>query len=194
MADPAPHAEARSAAGGDADFGSFYVRHFRACCGWLRAMGVPDADLEDLAQEVFLVVERKLGEVEVRDPTGWLYAITWRIASHHRRRTWWRNLLARRESARQEPLIAPPDGPVEALERSDRMRILERVLQRMSALQRTTLLLFEIEGYGGERIAALQGVPLNTVWTRLHKARKSFVELADAERRAAARRSKEKLP
>jgi RNA polymerase sigma-70 factor (ECF subfamily) len=37
--------------------------------------------------------------------------------------------------------------------------------------------LFEIEGYSGEEIAAFEGVPVNTVWTRLHHARREFATL-----------------
>jgi DNA-directed RNA polymerase specialized sigma24 family protein len=34
--------------------------------------------------------------------------------------------------------------------------------------------LFEIEGVGGEEIAALAGVPVNTIWGRIFKARKAL--------------------
>jgi RNA polymerase sigma-70 factor (ECF subfamily) len=47
----------------------------------------------------------------------------------------------------------------------------------MSEKRRTTLVLFEIEGYSGEEIARIQDIPLATVWTRLHHARKDFFKL-----------------
>jgi DNA-directed RNA polymerase specialized sigma24 family protein len=37
--------------------------------------------------------------------------------------------------------------------------------------------LFEIEGYSGEEIAQIQSLPLKTVWTRLHHARKDFIRM-----------------
>jgi RNA polymerase sigma-70 factor (ECF subfamily) len=52
----------------------------------------------------------------------------------------------------------------------------------MSLAQRTAFVLFEIESYSGEEIAELEGIPLNTVWTRLHHARKRFFDLIDKAR------------
>jgi RNA polymerase sigma-70 factor (ECF subfamily) len=52
----------------------------------------------------------------------------------------------------------------------------------MSDMQRTAFVLFEIEGYSGEEIAELEQIPVNTVWTRLHHARKRFFELVDQAR------------
>ena len=52
----------------------------------------------------------------------------------------------------------------------------------MSEKLRTTFVLFEIEGYSGEEIASIQDVPLGTVWTRLHLARKEFWKLLKKQR------------
>jgi RNA polymerase sigma-70 factor (ECF subfamily) len=52
----------------------------------------------------------------------------------------------------------------------------------MSAVRRSAFILFEVEGYSGEEIAELEGIPLNTVWTRLHHARKDFVQLVHKAR------------
>ena len=52
----------------------------------------------------------------------------------------------------------------------------------MSEKLRTTFVLFEIEGYSGEEIARIQDVPLGTVWTRLHHARKEFWKLLKKQR------------
>jgi RNA polymerase sigma-70 factor (ECF subfamily) len=163
-------------------FVDLYRRYFHECCRWVRAMGVPDSDLEDIAQEVFTVANRKLLGTEVRDPGAWLYRIAWLTVSDHRRRAWFRNLFSRRGRAVVEELPAP-EGPVEIYERAERARLLQLALDRMTPIRRTTFVLYEIEGYSGEEIAALQGIPLKTVWTRLHHARKSFVELLDEVRR-----------
>jgi RNA polymerase sigma-70 factor (ECF subfamily) len=47
----------------------------------------------------------------------------------------------------------------------------------MTEKRQTTFVLFEIEGYSGEEIAEIQSLPLDTVWTRLHHARKEFMRL-----------------
>ena len=52
--------------------------------------------------------------------------------------------------------------------------MLERLFEKLTESERATLVLFEIEGYSGEEIAQLQGVPLNTVWSRIYKSRKKL--------------------
>jgi RNA polymerase sigma-70 factor (ECF subfamily) len=54
----------------------------------------------------------------------------------------------------------------------------------MSDKRRTVFALFEVEGYGGEEIADILDVPINTVWTRLHYARKDFFALLAQHERA----------
>jgi RNA polymerase sigma-70 factor (ECF subfamily) len=56
----------------------------------------------------------------------------------------------------------------------------------MSETRRATFMLFEIEGYSGEEIAGMQGIPVATVWTRLHHARKEFFALVEEHRRHEA--------
>jgi DNA-directed RNA polymerase specialized sigma24 family protein len=51
----------------------------------------------------------------------------------------------------------------------------------MSTRRRETFLLYEVEGYSGEEIARMQDVPVNTVWTRLHHARKEFLARVQAQ-------------
>ena len=54
---------------------------------------------------------------------------------------------------------------------------MEGVLERMSPKKREVFALFELEGLSGEEIAARIGVPVNTVWTRLHHARREFIKI-----------------
>ena len=158
------------------DFDAVYDRWFGDAMRWLRAMGVPEAELEDLAQEVFLVVRRKLVKFDGANLPGWIYRIAANTASDHRRRAWFRNLFSRRA-----PLDDVQDvrlGPAEIVERREQQRLLFALLERMSAKLRRAFVLFEIEGYSTEEIAALEGVRAATVRTRLHHARKRFVAIA----------------
>jgi RNA polymerase sigma-70 factor (ECF subfamily) len=63
------------------------------------------------------------------------------------------------------------------LERKQSQRILLALLSKMNDDRRAAFVLFEIEGLSGEEIARIQGVPVNTVWKRLHVARKEFFAL-----------------
>jgi RNA polymerase sigma-70 factor (ECF subfamily) len=72
--------------------------------------------------------------------------------------------------------------PAVALEKKQDQHVLALMLARMSVKRRETLVLFEIEGYSGNEIASMQGVPVKTVWTRLHHARKDLVAMVAALR------------
>ena len=54
---------------------------------------------------------------------------------------------------------------------------LERALERLSAPKREVLLLAEVHGFSGEEIATMLGVPIGTVWTRLHHARREMRDI-----------------
>jgi RNA polymerase sigma-70 factor (ECF subfamily) len=150
-----------------------YEVWFHNVCRWARAFGGMDADLDDLAQEVFLVVQRKLSAFDGENLGGWLYKITERTVSDYRRRAWFRHLWSRRGELRDDIGSRSTERDLEAREAR---RVVARVLQCMSAKRRVAFVLFEIEGYSGDEIAVLEGVPVATIWTRLHEARKEFAE------------------
>src|SRR5262245_51751774 len=81
------------------DFSSLYDMWFDRVSRWLGALGAPDTDLEDLAQEVFLVVRRRLRDFDGRNVAGWLYRIASRKVGQHRRRRWFANLFSLRHAA-----------------------------------------------------------------------------------------------
>jgi RNA polymerase sigma-70 factor (ECF subfamily) len=157
------------------DFTRVYEAWFDPCLRWLRAFGIPDADLEDVGQEVFVVVRRKLGAFEGDRLAAWLYRIATRTASDHRRRAWFRRLWTRGSRVDLETMQCEAAGPAELYERREAERLLDGVLARMSEKRRVAFSLYEIEGYSGEEIAQLLDVPVATVWTRLHHARKEFL-------------------
>jgi RNA polymerase sigma-70 factor (ECF subfamily) len=154
---------------------------------WIRALGGLDAELDDLAQEVFLVVQRKLPQFDGVNLNAWLYKIARNQVSDHRRRAWVRYFLISRpetSDALAVPLhVRPAPTPHEALEQREKLALVSKMLNKMPIAQRSAFVLFEIEGYSGEEIAALEGIPVNTAWTRLHHARKRFLELVERAKR-----------
>jgi RNA polymerase sigma-70 factor (ECF subfamily) len=160
------------------DFASIYETWFDEVTRWLPAMGVPDADLEDVAQEVFLVVRRKLATFKDDNLPGWLYGVALRTASSHRRQAWFRKLFLRPRDVLLSEFADRGPSPFALLERKEAQAALARVLLRLSDKRRRAFVLYELEGYSGEEIAELERIPLATVWTRLHHARKDFVALA----------------
>jgi RNA polymerase sigma-70 factor (ECF subfamily) len=170
--------------GSSLDFSSLYDTWFDRVSRWLGALGAPDTDREDLAQEVFLVVRRRLRDFDGRNVAGWLYRIASRKVGQHRRRRWISALLVPGKRVDVNDLSFPGQNAIEELETKEKRLLLQRLLSKMSERRRGVFVLFEVEGYKGEEIADILDVPLNTVWTRLHHARKDFYELLARHRRS----------
>jgi RNA polymerase sigma-70 factor (ECF subfamily) len=156
-------------------FDQIYRSCFVDVARWVRALGANPADIEDLTQEVFIVCRRKLDVFDGRNLPGFLYRIAQRTVRDHRRSAWIRRLSGRRSSLPE--VHGDATSAIEFVQDRERQRVVEAILARMSDKRRTTFVLFEIEGYSGEEIAQIQSLPLKTVWTRLHHARKDFVRM-----------------
>lgn len=165
-------------------FEEVYAQGFPHVVRWIRAFGGLDADLEDLAQETFVVVRRQLSKFDGRNLAGWLYLITQRTVRDYREGAWFRRALGQRHDDRRlrRESIAPQPDPSQVLEHREGVRFLTQLLAQISESHRTAFILFEIEGYTGEEIAQLEDVPLNTVWSRLRNARKELYMLIDQAR------------
>ena len=163
-------------------FRDIYERWFDDVVKWLYALGMPGSDTEDLAQEIFLVVRRKLDRFDGGNLAGWLYRIAQLTVRDHRRRAWFKNLTQRRRNVDLARVQLTTPGPDVGYDQAETRRRFQRLVAGMSEKLRTTFVLFEIEGYSGDEIARIQDVPLGTVWTRLHLARKEFWKLLKKQR------------
>ena len=163
------------------DFSTIYDAWFHPVYRWVRALGGPEADSEDLTQEVFAVVQRKLPRFDGQNLSGWLYCITERTVSDHRRRSWFRNIFLRPRDVAVEELQCSAANSEELLERKGEQQRFYCLVAKMNAKWRNTFVLFEITGYSGEEIAELEGIPAATVRTHLHRARKEFLALVAKE-------------
>jgi RNA polymerase sigma-70 factor (ECF subfamily) len=160
---------------------------FTACAPlvWrtMRRLGMNEADAEDLAQEVFVVVHRKLPEFEGRSRlTTWVYGICVKVAADHRRRA-----VVRHETLADtppEPAVPPTQG--EALARDQARAVLDRVLRGLDDDKRAVFVLYEIEEVPMAEIAEAVGAPLQTVYSRLHAARRLVAEGLAAHTAAGA--------
>jgi RNA polymerase sigma-70 factor (ECF subfamily) len=162
-------------------FTTVYGAWFRVVYRWVRALGGPEADAEDLTQEVFVVVQRRLADFDGRNLPGWLYAITARTLSDQRRRRWFRSLFSRAPESDLDGLAMGEPDAEELLARSQDRQRFYRLVGRMSGKWRDAFVLFEVEGYSGEEIATLQGIPAATVRTHLARGRKQFLSLLAKE-------------
>jgi RNA polymerase sigma-70 factor (ECF subfamily) len=168
-------------------FRAIYDTWFEDVARWIRALGGLEADRDDILQEVFLVVRRRLDSFDGRNPAGWLYRITRRQVRDFRRRTWVKHIFTKQRSDDPDILAHGGINPASALEHKEKQRILYSLLENMSEDRRCAFVLFEIEGLSGEEISRIQSVPVNTVWTRLHHARREFFVLAARYQKAHER-------
>ncbi len=154
-------------------FRAIYDRWFDEVSRWVRAMGGPESECEDLVQDVFVVVHRRLPDFDGENVAGWLYQIARRRVRDFRRLLWVRQMLFFNVPL-SEKLTADAASPADAIETKQKREMLERLLDKLNESERAALILFEIDGYSGDEIAEIQGVPVNTVWARIHKGRKKL--------------------
>ena len=153
-------------------FEDVYDEHFRFVWRALRRFNVPEADLPDATQEVFLVVHRRLGEFEGRAKlTTWLFRICLRVAKDRRRRA-----HVRHEVAVAEPVegATGASDATAALERRDDLALFDAAMSELDLDQAAVFTLFELEAMTGQQIADTLEIPLGTVYSRLRLAREGF--------------------
>lgn len=165
------------------DLDTLYREHAAAVARWVAHLGGPGIDVDDLVHEIFLVVQRRLGEFRGEAKvTTWLYGITERVVSARRRRDRARRWMRRVWRGDVEQATATSQlTPVEELERQRAREAVYRVLDHLGEKYRQLLILFELEGLSGEEIAALTGLKTGTVWVRLHRARLLFLAELDRD-------------
>lgn len=151
------------------DFQVVYRDFHAEVARWVRLLGGPAAYCEDLTQDVFLVVHRRLSAFDGRNVAGWLYQITRHRVRDFRCRLWFRHLSIGVEP--DDDLRQEGASPAEALETKRSFERLAASLEALSEPERAALLLFELDGYSGEEIARLQGVSINTCFSRIRRGR-----------------------
>jgi RNA polymerase sigma-70 factor (ECF subfamily) len=149
----------------------------------LRRLGVPESDVEDVSQEVFVVIHRKLSDFEGRSSLRtWIYGICARTASDYRR-----SGRVRREVVTDTPPDAPQEGGQhDAVALKQARATLDRILDELDTDKRSVFVLYEIEELTMAEVAEAIGCPLQTAYSRLHAARK-VVEAGVARAQLAAK-------
>jgi len=160
-------------AGSSDAFSAIVREHSQYVFRVLRALGVRGADVEDLCQETFLVVHRKLPSYEPRAALrSWIYGIALRVVSDYRKRA-----HRKREALVErlpEQLTAAQQHNL--LEQQEDWELLDTLLHALGEEQRQVFVLYEIEGLPMREIAEIVGCPLQTAYSRLQVARKHIAE------------------
>jgi RNA polymerase sigma-70 factor (ECF subfamily) len=156
-------------------FAEVYRDNAARVARWVSCLGSVDCDVEDVVQEVFLVVSRKLAGFRSEGTfASWLFQITRKIVANHRRRSRWRQLWTGHDEELERMPWGGSDPSVE-LERRRMVALLQRALDRLPDKYRTVFVLYEIDGLSTQAIAELCRRNLSTVKVQLARGRERFM-------------------
>lgn len=159
----------RAAARSPNDLRAIFEEHAKYVIRTLRHFGVPAADVEDVAQEVFVIVERRLPTFEGRSCLRtWLNAICYRTASDHRRSAYARRYRLHEDPSAESDGERVGDEPDSAYESR---ASLEALLGTLDEDKRAVFVLYEIEGFNMREVSEIVGCPIQTAYSRLQAAR-----------------------
>lgn len=158
-------------------FAELYRRYYARVWRTLACLGIPESAVEDAVQDVFVVVHRRLGDPDqYRSLKSWIYAVTRRVAWHHRRGQ-------QRADVRLAAVSREPQPVRESLD--ERVLTGEAATAMMSFLntldddQRVVFLLAELEGLTAPEISEVVGAKVSTVYSRLRLARARFAQATE---------------
>lgn len=155
-------------------FEELYQQHFDFVWKCARAFGTMPQEIDDVVQDVFMVIQRRFGDLrEDAVLRSWIYGITRRVVSSHRRRRRERESRAP-EHVDVDALTSSELSPLAATEHSMQVQLLSTLLERLDERKREVFVLSEILEMNGREIAETLGVPMNTVYSRLRAAREEF--------------------
>jgi RNA polymerase sigma-70 factor, ECF subfamily len=158
------------------EFSAAYREHADFVWRVLARRGIATSELEDATQEVFVVAHRRWGawdgQATIR---AWLYGVACRVAStHHRQR--------RRAQRKHDCLDARPAEPGLDVRLEDRERLaaLSQAIDELEPEQREIFVLAEIESLTVPEIAQMLGSNINTIYSRLRRARARIIQTMTA--------------
>ena len=168
----------------DQAFSEVYERHFAFVWRSVRRLGIGEQATEDVVQDVFLVVHRRLPDFEGRSSIKtWLFAIILRVVRNKRRSY----LRERAKLPRDHELdvCQLPDRaatPLDAVQHSEAVQLLYELLDRLDDPKREVFVLADLEQLTVPEIAEVLSINTNTAYSRLRAARQAFNRAVERHR------------
>ncbi len=155
--------------GSDEAFTELFLRYRERVYGFFRRRMYDAAQAEELAQETFLAVLRAAQRYEPRATfRAYLFGIAFNILAANRRKSGLDS--TRRDSA-------PDEVPYPSGTNPENVIWVRQAVERLDAPEREVLLLREFEELSYEEIAKILRAPMNTVRSRLFRARMALREI-----------------
>lgn len=174
----------RALADGDLGaLGELFEAYQPAVRRYVGRLNVPVGEIDDLVQATFLEVHRAAERFDPKySARNWLFGIATMMVRRQRRSV--ARIAARIAAWATNPSGLPDrvTAPDEQFEHDESVRRLERALERLSTKKREVFVLVTCEGVSGEEAARILGVPVKTVWTRLHYARRELMATLEVSR------------
>jgi len=149
-----------------------------------KRLGVADEALDDIVQQVFLVVHRRLGEAPEEVPIrAWVFGILSHVVRDYRRGV--RRKSPHHAQAPIDPATVPEppgSGPFDSLARAEALEVVIGLLSELSDDKREIFVLSELEQLTAQEISELISVNVNTVYSRLRAARQDFERAVERAR------------
>lgn len=170
--------DARTQPAAGAELEALYREHVAFVWRTARRMSIAAANADDVVQDTFVVVHRRLAEFDGRTAIrGWIYGIVMHVVADHKRR-------ARRKDGPLTSMEDDPRGverfetknatPADAAETAESWALLHRLLARLPSEGREVFVLAKLEGMSVPEIAECVGANVNTVYSRLRAANQRF--------------------
>ena len=164
-------------------FGQLVTRYQERLFGTLVTMLGSVEDARDVAQEAFVQAYQKLDSFRGQSAFySWLFriALNSSVDHHRRQRRPTVSIDAAREQTGAEPTDLHPDtSPSFSIERTERQKLVQLALSKLSPEYRQVLVLKEMEDMKYEEIAAAVKIPVGTVRSRIHRGRAELKDILE---------------
>lgn len=149
--------------------GVLFDRHHEPLRQFLLRAAPNAADVDDIVQETFLTATNIAGSFDGR-ASALPFLIGIAVQLIRRRKRTFARLRALYDAFGAAPTVPKP-SPEDRFHQAEEEALLQAAIGRLSEEKRLVLVMVEYNGMTGVEVAGILGVPVGTIWRRLHEAR-----------------------
>jgi RNA polymerase sigma-70 factor (ECF subfamily) len=159
----------------EASFRLAYQEHHRYVRSLARRAGIPEPELDDVVQDVFIVLHRRWHDLECPlRARPWIHSVSVRVCANHRR-SMRRSRANEKDPLERDDMVAPLGlVPEQQVIRQEEYGLLVRAFALLKGKQRQLLVMRELEQRSAKELAAMNGTSTSAVSSRLRAARRAL--------------------